>query len=200
MCSLSSLLQRLGALHQDGVRVGTRHRLRHVLGVIPAHQLEFQTTHHVSPPWTLLMAAFAPFGCHPGSELTLIHSPPTTSTLSPQQWQPSLYVELVSSYRCWIGYWAWTGSCAGMVTVTWPALQAVPYISSSLFLGVSNYACDLHKWNLGFLQPSCKFYWFLNQLRVLIFPVSDSRTRVPNTWFELLILQGGYLSLCNPPV
>ena len=55
------------------------------------------------------------------------------------------------------------------------------------------------EWFVGFLQPSCYFHWFLNQLRGLDFPVSDPRAEVPHTWLEVLSSLWGSPRLCNPP-
>lgn len=47
----------------------------------------------------------------------------------------------------------------------------------------------LHEPSLGFLQPCSEPHWFSNQLRQLIFLMSDPRAGVPNIWFKPLAPQ-----------
>lgn len=49
----------------------------------------------------------------------------------------------------------------------------------------------LREWSLNFFELSCKYYWFSNHLRGLVFLVLDPRGRVSNMWFESFMPQGG---------
>ena len=46
--------------------------------------------------------------------------------------------------------------------------------------------CALHRQNLSFLQSSCLSHWCSNQLRGLIFLVSEPRFGLPTMWLYLL--------------
>ena len=48
---------------------------------------------------------------------------------------------------------------------------------------------------LGFPQASCQSQRFFNQLRELVFLVSNHRAGTPNMWFESLPPQGGSLPM-----
>lgn len=73
----------------------------------------------------------------------------------------------------------WVGAHSEAVIGNGPGSQAVP-ICSLPFVSGSKKACTniLRKQSLSFLQPSCKFHWFSNQLRELIFPVLYLRAGV----------------------
>lgn len=67
------------------------------------------------------------------------------------------------------GWGVGIGQSPGQFQSASPALRRV----------VSKCVHTLHEWSLGFLQPSCKSHWFLNQIRELIFPVLDPRAGPP---------------------
>ena len=85
------------------------------------------------------------------------------------------------------GAGAWCGLRFGLEW-SWQAGQSpgsFQSTASTLFPGISKHV-HVQEYSLGFLQPLASCHLFSNQLRRIIFPVSDPRPGVPYTWFEPL--------------
>ena len=67
----------------------------------------------------------------------------------------------------------------------WPELQAGSACFLHLVPGNKQAVHSHQEWSLGFLHPSCKSHLFSNQLRELVFLMSDHRFAVSNLWSDL---------------
>ena len=120
----------------------------------------------------------APFRWHSGSVVALFF----TTAHSSQLLQPHATVEICQRTRmARTGAHLRLGLTLGLVG-HWPESWAVWAYFVRLVLGVSKcmHVCSLQ--SLGFLQSSCLSHWFSNQLRGLIFLVSEPRFGLPNMW------------------
>ena len=108
--------------------------------------------------------------------------------------------ELNWSKRVWIRHLVWVRVYAGMVLWNQPQGQAILNLLPLLYSWVcSASVCSVHEQTLSFSQPFSKSYWFANQLRGLVCPVSDPKAVKPIMCLKPLTPQGAFLSLRYPP-
>ena len=129
-------------------------------------QSRIQTTCHPPPPQVPAVCSLTPFRWGVGSK----------SGTSP---------------KCTL----FLGSKHFSLVRNWPELQAGSACFLHLVPGNKQAVQSHQERSLGFLQPSCKSHLFSNQLRELVFLMSDHRFAVSNLWFRP---PGSWYSLLCP--
>ena len=133
------------------------------------------------------MAARTPFRCCSESE----------SALSPKLCAFPGWLQTMPYSRA--GPWSKRAQSGCVVQArNWPESWAVLNFFLCLVSWISMCVHAFCEWRVGFLQPSCYFHWFSNQLRGLVFPASDPWAEMPNTRLELLPPPRGHLITASP--